>query len=106
MKLVEQHIIKNGHQFFEESDGLGFRSKNLFNAALYIIRQQYFKTGKFLNYNALQKRMQDENNPDYRALPAKVSQWVLKMVSLAFKSFFQKIKSYQKTAQKSKDQGS
>ena len=102
MNLVEQHIIKNGHQFYKESDGLGFLSKNLYNAALYAIRQYFFKTRKFLNYNALQKLMQNENNPDYRALPAKVSQWVLKMVSLAFKSFFNAQKSYQKNPKKFK----
>lgn len=102
MKLVEQHIIKRGHLFFKECDNLTFLSKNLFNAALYAIRQHFFKTDKFLNYNALQKLMQNENNPDYRALPAKVSQWVLKSVSLAFKSFFNATQSYQKNPKKFK----
>jgi len=46
--------------------------------------------------------MQDNNNPDYRALPAKVSQWILKMVSLAFKSFFNGMKSYKKNPKKFK----
>lgn len=102
MKLVEQHIIRKGHFYFTECDHLGFRSKNLFNAALYIIRQHFFKTRKFVNYSTLQKRMQDENNPDYRALPAKVSQWVLKMVSLSFKSFFGLVQSFKKNPQKQK----
>lgn len=102
MNLVEQHIIRHGHKFFKECEVLGFASKNLYNAALYIIRQYFFKTGKFLNYNALQKKMQEENNSDYRALPAKVSQWVLKMISLAFKSFFNANRSYRKNPKKFK----
>ncbi len=31
MRLVERHIIKIGHQFYEEIDDLAWRSKNLYN---------------------------------------------------------------------------
>lgn len=39
MRLVERHIIKIGHQFYEEIDDLAWRSKNLYNYANYLVRQ-------------------------------------------------------------------
>jgi len=38
MNLVEQHIINKSHRLFKEIDDLSFKSKNLYNAANYIIR--------------------------------------------------------------------
>ena len=32
MILVERHIISKGHLFWEETDQLAFKSKNLYNA--------------------------------------------------------------------------
>jgi putative transposase len=86
--LTEQHIIKRSDKRFAELDNISFLSKNLYNAGLYAVKQHYFAHGRFLNYHALQKQFAKENNPDYRALPAKVSQQVLMNVEQAFKSFF------------------
>jgi IS605 OrfB family transposase len=88
MLLTEQHIIKRSDKRFAELDHISFLSKNLYNAGLYAVRQHFFAHGRFLNYQALQKQFAKENNPDYRALPAKVSQQVLMNVEGAFKSFF------------------
>ena len=75
MHLVEKYIIDKNHSLFKEAESLCFLSNNLFNYANYIIRQELFKTGEYLNYNAIQKQCQ--GTPDYTALPAKVSQQVL-----------------------------
>jgi putative transposase len=89
MKLVEKHIIKQSNPLFKELDLLCFKSKNLYNASLYQIRQYFFETGNYLNYNNLQKRFQNEKQPDYYALPTKVSQQIMMIVDRNFKSFFQ-----------------
>jgi len=94
MQLVETHIISKNHKFFNEIDRLCFKSKNLYNAGLYEIRQCFFKTGEYLNYNTLQRKFQNEKNPDYYALPAKISQQVLMQLDLVFKSFFNASKEY------------
>ena len=47
MILVEKHIINNNHKFFNECDELSFKSKNLYNQALYNIRQHYFLNKKY-----------------------------------------------------------
>ena len=82
-------------------------AKNLYNASLYLIRQHFFSTGKYLGYNSLQKQMQDNENPDYIALPRKVSQQILMQVDYDFKSFFNANKNIKKSQRNSrKDQES
>ena len=100
MRLVERHIIAPEHEYFRELDGLSFRSKNLYNAALYQVRQHFFATEGFLDYVTLQKRFQDEGQPDYRALPSKVAQWTMKMVFQNFKSFFSANREYKEHPEK------
>lgn len=93
MLLVEQHIIKKSNPLFNELCNMTFLSKNLYNQALYRIRQFYFQYKEYLNYNTLTKQMADEKQIDYTALPSKVSQWVLRQVDHDFHSFFGSLKS-------------
>ena len=69
-------------------DELCFKSKNLYNATLYVVRQSFIKNGKYLNYNRVNKIFTEENNVDYRALPTKVAKHTQMLVDLAMKSFF------------------
>ena len=88
MVLVEKHIIKPSHRYYDDLDHLCLLSKNLYNATLYSIRQYYFDTKQFLNYQAVNKLFASGNQPDYRALPAKVAQHTQMLVDQSFKSFF------------------
>ena len=65
-------------------------SKNLYNQALYELRQEYFRSKKYLNYYEIYKRLQNTEN--YSLLQAQVSQQTLKAVDENFKSFFGLIK--------------
>ena len=100
MQLVEKHIIKKVHPFYANLDDLCFKSKNLYNATLYAVRQHFFNTNKYLNYYSLQPIFQNDNQFDYRQLPANVSQQIMKLVNQNFKSFFSALKSYQKNSEK------
>ena len=101
MILVEKHIIKKGNKLFNECDRLGFLSKNLDNATTYEIRQAFFQKGKKLpSYKDLAESFANDNNRDFRALPAKVSQWTMKMVFQSFKDFFAASREYQKNPKK------
>ena len=80
-------VVKKGSSLYQEIDNLCFKSKNLFNATLYSERQSYFNTGKFKYYNQVNKDFTDKNQPDYRALPAKVSKHTQMKVDQAIKSF-------------------
>ena len=91
MKLVEQHIIKSNNPIYKDLDNLCFLSKNLYNQALYRIRQQFFEDKSFKNYYELNRELHDENQVDYRALPANTSQETLKLVNQNYSSFFKSL---------------
>lgn len=99
MQLVEKHIITKNHNLFSEIDRVCFASKNLYNSGLYALRQAFFE-GNYLDYYTLQKQFQDTNQVDYQALPRKVSQQVLMLLTKNFKSFFQASRTYQKQPSK------
>ena len=91
MKLVEQHIIKSNNVLYKDLDNLCFLSKNLYNQALYRIRQQFFEDKSFKNYYDLNRELHDENQIDYRALPTNSSQETLKLVNQNYSSFFKSL---------------
>ncbi len=85
MQLVEQHRIDRHDPRFAQIDAAAFASKNLYNSALYVMRQQFIGDQTIISYSDLDKLMQATGQ--YRALPAKVAQWVLKQVTWAWKSY-------------------
>ena len=92
MKLVEIHTITEQHPFFKEIDNLCFLSKNLYNSALYEIRQEYFTSKKYINWVEVINRFTKIKQQDYSKLPAKVSQQTIKKVHDNFLSFFALLK--------------
>ena len=94
IQLTQQITISNKSNKFAQLDELCFLSKNLYNVALYNIRQYYKETGKYLSYNKLAKTLSDSNNVDYRAmLYAQSAQQVLRQVDNQYKAFYASIKS-------------
>ena len=91
--LIEKHQIKYHSKEHKECDKLCFLSKNLYNSTLYTIRQHYFNTKRYLTYPEVNKQFAFDNQPDYRALPAKVALWTQKLVDQNFKSFFALLKT-------------
>ena len=94
VQLTQQIVVSNKSSKFAQLDELCFLSKNLYNVALYHIRQYYKETGKYLSYNKLAKKLSDSNNLDYRAMPyAQSAQQVLRQVDNQYKAFYASIKS-------------
>ena len=60
-------------------------SKNLYNEANYIIRQEYFKTGIILSYEEVDRRLKSSEN--YLKLPAQSAQQTLKMLDREWKGY-------------------
>src|SRR5689334_15013774 len=87
MQLVEQHVIKRANPRFAAIDAAAFASKNLYNAANYVMRQSFIYEGVYLNYHEMHRRMKDHEA--YQALPAKVAQWVLRLLDKNWQSFFE-----------------
>jgi putative transposase len=86
MQLVEHHRISRSDPRFAALDAAAFASKNLYNVALYTTRQAYIFRGERIPYPRLAHELRTQAT--YRALPAKVSQWVVKQVCAAWDSFF------------------
>lgn len=92
MYLTERHIIKDN----KELDELCFKSKNLYNKALYLVRQHYFETKGYLNFFKVYRLLVDSRDIDYYSLPTKVSVQTLKLLDRNFESFFNLLKKKQK----------
>jgi putative transposase len=92
MQLAERHIIKSTENRFVEIDELAFKSKNLYNAANYIIRQSFVHGWGYINYNEMNRLM--KYHQAYKELPAKVSQQILMILDKNWKSFFEAVKAY------------
>ena len=92
MYLAERHIIKPDNPLYKELDNVCFLSKNLYNKALYLVRQHYFNTKEYLSYYKMCKYLADTRDVDYYALNTKVSRGTLLLLDRNFKSFFSLIK--------------
>jgi len=91
---VERHIKINA----PDIDDICFRSKNLYNKANYLIRQEFINNGKWIRYNELDKIAQKW--PEYKKLPAQTSQQILKLLDINWKSFFRAIKVWAKNPER------
>jgi transposase len=98
MHLVEQHIIERRDPRFAHIDEAAFESKNLYNAALYELRQAFIFQGRYIPYEEMDKRMQ--RHEAYRKLPAKVAQKVLDQLDKMWQSYFEACKEYREHPEK------
>jgi putative transposase len=84
--LVEQHIIRYHDPRFAPIDAAAFAAKNLYNKALYTVRQAFFHESQYIPYAAVYHLLKDSD--EYRRLPRKVSQLVLKQLDQNWRAFF------------------
>src|SRR5690349_12269854 len=76
MQLTEQHVIKRSDARFAPIDAAAFKAKNLYNAALYLVRQSFIFENRYLPFETVYHQM--KGHEAYKALPAKVAQQVLR----------------------------
>ena len=92
MQLVEQHVIKRGDPRWQKIDEAAFASKNLYNAANYIVRQSFIFDHIYLDNVKVFHLI--KHTPAYKALPAKVSNDILRQLHKNWKSYFAAVKAY------------
>lgn len=93
MNLTETHQIRPNHKLYSICDELCFKSKNLYNAALFEFRQSYFdKEEDTLTWQNINRIFNQSNQFDYRELPSKVSNTVLKKLGNNISSFWRLVK--------------
>lgn len=95
MNLTETHQIRPNHKLYSICDELCFKSKNLYNAALFEFRQSFFdKELDILTWQNINRIFNQSNQFDYRELPSKVSNTVLKKLGNNISSFWSLVKKY------------
>ena len=93
MQLTEIHQIRPNHKLYSICDELCFKSKNLYNAALFEFRQSFFdKDLDTLTWQNINRIFNQRNQFDYRELPSKVSNTVLKKLGNNISSFWSLVK--------------
>lgn len=93
MQLTETHQIRPNHKLYSICDELCFKSKNLYNAALFEFRQSFFdKELDTLTWQNINRIFNQSSQFDYRELPSKVSNTVLKKLGNNLSSFWSLVK--------------
>ena len=95
---VEQHIIRKNDNSWLFIDNMCWKSKNLYNYANYIIRQEFIKNNSWIRYNELYNLC--KNSESYKDLGNNTGQATLRMLDKAWKSFMVSIKSWSKSPEK------
>ena len=91
MYLVQSNVMRGlTKQQYRMLGEMCIYANNLYNVALYNIRQYYFENKKYLRYE--ENYHQCKLNENYKLLQAGVSQQILKVADRSFKSFFSLIK--------------
>jgi len=95
---VERHIVDVNQPLID----LYYASKNLYNCATFIMRQNLIKNHKIINYNTMDKIIKRDYPEVYKGLPAQSSQQVLRLIEKNGKSFFKANQEYKQNPDKFK----
>ncbi len=99
---TEKHIIKSSDNYFSLILSFCRQSKNLYNHANYLIRQEFTKNKKLIKYSDLDKILKaDEEYLDYQNMPtAQSAQQILRLLDKNWKAFMVSIKDWSKHKEK------
>jgi putative transposase len=98
MQLVEQTIISKNDPRYEVIDRGAFASKNLWNAANYLVRQSFIHEHVYLDNVKVYHLI--KSHEAYKALPAKVSNQVLIQLHKAWVAFFEAMEAWREDPSK------
>lgn len=95
MRLVQRHIIRPDHKYYQYFDQQCFLSKNLYNLSTYRYRQHFFQTGQKLSFKDLYHQV--SKTDAYYALPnTKVAKQIIRRIDQSWKGYIQAHKDWQK----------
>lgn len=96
VQRVEKHVIKPNHRYYRMLDNFCFFSKNLYNHANYIVRNEFIKNHVIPSYGDLDKILKsDKDYPDYKKMPtAQSAQQLLRQLIHDWTSFFHAIQDW------------
>ena len=102
VQRVEKHLIKQNNKYFSMLCDYTHKSKNLYNHANYLVRDEFVKNGKWLRYKDMDKVLKtDLEFDDYKQMPtAQSAQQTLRLLEKDWKSFFKAVKDWSKNKDK------
>ena len=95
---VEQQVIRKNHPLWKTIDQMCFYSKNLYNYANYVIRQEFIKNNKYISYYNMNKNLKTQ--VDYKSCMSQPANCTLRLLDKNWKSFFTATKDWQKHSEK------
>ena len=98
VQRCEQHNIKINSEFGRFIDEYCFKSKNLYNYANYILRQEFVNNGRMIYYNELFQMVKDSE--PYKDMGSNTGQATLRMLDKMWKAFLKSLSGYSKHPEK------
>ena len=98
VQLVEQTIINQSDPRYAAIDAAAFASKNLWNAANYLVRQSFIHEHVYLDNVKVYHLI--KSHEAYKALPAKVSNQVIIQLHKAWVAFFEAMEAWREDPSK------
>ncbi|MEH2380993.1 MAG: hypothetical protein V7K27_19260 [Nostoc sp.] len=92
MRQVEKHIIKYGHEWFDYCSDITTFSRQLYNTAQFTQRQGFFYGWGTQTQASLDTLF--KQNENYKVMPAKVAQLVLKQNADAWIAYYKALAAY------------
>jgi IS605 OrfB family transposase len=86
MYLTQKNNLVTDKESIDIITKLSYHSARLYNYGLYQVRQYFFQTGNYNNYNSNYHNCKDNEN--YKILLSDTAQQILRIVDRDFKSFF------------------
>lgn len=95
---VEQTILRKSHPLWKTIDEMCYLSKNLYNYANFLIREEFTENGKYISYFTMNKEI--HTNKIYKDCMSQPANCVLRLLDKNWKSFFKGIKDWKKNKNK------
>ena len=95
---VEQQKIKKSHPLWKTIDEMCSHSKDLYNEANFIIRQEFLNNGKYIPYQQMNKNMKTHDN--YKLCMSQPANCTLRLLNKNWMSYFKAIKDWNKHKEK------
>ena len=98
VQRVEQKVITPNHPKYKIIDEMSFNSKNLYNEANYVLRQEIINNGNYISYYDMNKEFKTDDN--YKACGSQPANCTLRLLDKNWKSYFRAIKDWKEHPEK------
>ena len=95
---VERQVIRPVHPKYKVIDEMCLKSKDLYNYANYIIRQEFINNNKYIPYRELNREL--KTHQPYKDCMSQPANCVLRVLDKNWKSYFVAIKDWKKNPDK------